>query len=373
VTLADQLDELTPAVRRRLDRYRFDRAGFLARAATVRLGQVSNAVTGRVDAPAPGDIEPVAAAGSAAYNETLRRGEQALRAGEVAIVVLAGGMATRMGGVVKALVEVVDGLTFLEARLRERDALERRYGAAVPLWLMTSAATDEPIRDALTSRGGNDRVAVFTQSLSLRLTTTGDLYLDATSTPSEYAPGHGDLIDALQTSGLVDRFVLRGGRQVMIANLDNLGATLDPLLVGTHRLAGQAVTVEVVDAESDRGGIPVRLDGKPVILEDFRIPPSYDPARSGVFNTNTFHIDAAPLAAYDAAWTWFCVHKRVDDADVVQFERLLGEVTSHLDTRFVRVARHGVASRFLPVKDSGELARRAGELTAVLQARGMLP
>ena len=43
------------------------------------------------------------------------------------MVVLAGGMATRMGGVVKALVEIVPGLTFMDARLAERE-----HWSAVP-------------------------------------------------------------------------------------------------------------------------------------------------------------------------------------------------------------------------------------------------
>jgi len=73
------------------------------------------------------------------------RGRAALRAGQVALVVLAGGMATRMGGVVKALVEALPGKTFLELRLREIEALERTYGVAPPLWLMTSHSTEEPI------------------------------------------------------------------------------------------------------------------------------------------------------------------------------------------------------------------------------------
>jgi UTP--glucose-1-phosphate uridylyltransferase len=38
----------------------------------------------------------------------------------------------------------------------------------------------------------------------------------------------------------------------------------------------------------------------------------------------------------------------------------------------VRVPREGSASRFLPVKDFDELAKRAGDIRAVAVARGML-
>ena len=56
----------------------------------------------------------------------------------------------------------------------------------------------------------------------------------------------------------------------------------------------------------------------------------------------------------------------------IQRERLLGELTSHLTTRFVQVPREGPESRFLPAKDFDELAARQPELRAALTARGIL-
>ena len=110
-----------------------------------------------------------------------------------------------------------------------------------------------------------------------------------------------------------------------------------------------------------------------MILEDFRLPPGFDPATAGVFNTNTFHVDAGALL--DA-------RRRLDVVRVgegrrrphraIQRERLLGELTSHLETRFVQVPRDGPESRFLPVKDHDELAARQPELRAALTARGIL-
>ena len=77
-------------------------------------------------------------------------GREAIARGELAFFVMAGGMATRMGGVVKALVEALPGKTFLDLRLaRERASLSALAGRPVPLWLMTSDATDGPTRDAL--------------------------------------------------------------------------------------------------------------------------------------------------------------------------------------------------------------------------------
>jgi UTP--glucose-1-phosphate uridylyltransferase len=333
---------------------------------------MTNIVDGLVEPPAPGDVSLLPPPGTPEHARLEQLGAAALERGEVALVVLAGGMATRMGGVVKALVEALDGLTFLDLRLRELDAVERRYGRRPPLLMMTSAATDGPIRAALGDAAEGGSIGLFQQGVALRETPEGAVFHDDAGNPSEYAQGHGDLVDAVRDSGLLGRFVDGGGTTLMLANLDNLGATLDAAVVGWHLAHEAALSCEVVAAGGDRGGWPVRWNGRPVILEDFRLPPEFDPAASGVFNTNTFHADARALLEHDGEWTWFTVEKEVDGRRAIQRERLLGELTSHLDTRFVEVPRDGPESRFLPVKDYDELATRQPELRAALTARGII-
>jgi UTP--glucose-1-phosphate uridylyltransferase len=368
-----RLAGLPADVRALLDRFGFDPVRFRALAEKLASGAPDdNVVSGRLSAPTSNDIQQLPPSGP--ERERLEAsGREALRLGHVALVVLAGGMATRMGGVVKALVEALPGKTFLDLRLAEVDHLRRVYGAAPPLWLMTSHATNEPIRAALGSRLEGDRISVFPQSLSLRLTPSGDLFLDAEGRPSEHSPGHGDLPEALQRSGLLQGFVARGGRVVMVTNLDNLGASLDPAIIGWHLAHGAPLTAEVVEKHAgDRGGIPVRLDDRLCVLEEFRIPRSFDPGSVRVFNTNTFHFDARTLERLDIPWTYFRVSKTVAEQSVIQFERLVNEVTSHLDSRYLLVPRSGSASRFLPVKDPDELASRREEIEAVARARGMI-
>lgn len=368
-----QLAALPSDVRATLERHGFDRSRFFSLADRLASGvPEDNLVRGKLSAPEQQEIAPLPASGP--ERERLEEiGRMALTEGQVALVVLAGGMATRMGGVVKALVEALPGRTFLDLRLREIDALERIYSVAPPLWLMTSHSTDEPIRDALGAHVDGERIGVFSQFLSLRLTPDGNLYVDADGRPSEHAPGHGDLPEALKKSGMLTRFVNRGGRVVMMTNLDNVGGTLDPAIIGWHLSHGQPVTSEVVDKlADDRGGIPVRVDGKLCVLEEFRIPKAFDPASVRVFNTNVFHFDARALHDLDIPWTYFRVTKKVDEKPVIQFERLVNEITSYLPTRYLRVPRSGVNARFLPVKDNEELAKRRGEIEQVARARGML-
>jgi len=322
-----------------------------------------NRVRGTVLAPRPEDLDDLPARRGEEGTRLEQLGLDALGRGEVAMVVLAGGMATRMGGVVKGLVEAVPGTTFLEARLAEQAYWQARTGTDLPMWLMTSHATDEAIRSALGDRIDGRAVATFVQGTSLRVTPQGRLFLEPDGGPSVHATGHGDLPDALRASGLLDPFIAGGGRYLWLMNLDNLGATVDPLVLGWHIEHGAPLTVEVVDkAEGDRGGIPVRLDGRPVVLESFRLPDGFDEHAVRVFNTNTFLADAAALRDLSMRWSWFRVEKTVDGRPAIQFERLVGELTSGLRSRFLRVPRDGDESRFLPAKDWPELEANRSRL-----------
>lgn len=374
MTLRDRLAALDPRLLDRLRARGFD-AARLERLAS-SLGDdrdARNRLPGVVEPPAAGDVDEAPAVGTALHDRTRARGVEAIRAGEVALSVLAGGMATRMGGVVKTLVEVLPGKRFLDVRLAENDALTKLGGRPFPLWFMTSEATEGPIREALGARLEGRHLATFEQCVSLRLTPSGDLFVDERGEPSVYSTGHGDLPDALRSSGLLEEFVARGGKTVCVANVDNLGATVDPAIVGWHLEHGADVTVEVVDkVGSDKGGGPVRWNGKPIITEEFRVPKGFDLAQVPVFNTNTFLVSARALLDLRMEFTWVLVEKKIGEAKALQFERLLGEITAPLSTRFLRVPRSGSASRFLPVKDIPELEKRRSEIEAVARARGLL-
>ena len=156
--LRADLAKVTPALRARLDAAGFDAERLVTLAAPLwarARGDATadrderNRVRGVVEAPREQDVRDAPVAGTAEHERLAGVGLAAIRRGELALCVMAGGMATRMGGVVKALVEAFDGHTFLELRLRENAWWSGRAGQPVPLWLMTSDATEAPIRDAL--------------------------------------------------------------------------------------------------------------------------------------------------------------------------------------------------------------------------------
>ena len=147
-------------------------------------------------------------------------------------------------------------------------------------------------------------------------------------------------------------------------------ATVDAAMLGHFIEQDCPALVEVCDkVAGDRGGIPVHQGGKLQILEEFRLPPDFDPAQVTVFNTNSFLVRAERLLSGPLPWTYFEVEKKVGGAPAVQFERLLQEITAHWETRCLRVPREGSASRFLPVKDFAELEARLPVIREVLAAR----
>ena len=324
-------------------------------------------------APEEGDLVSLPKRDSAEGRELAALGRAALAHGQVGVVVLAGGMATRFGGVVKAVVEVVPGATFLRLKLADIQKVASDSGSAIPIFLMASFATSEELRRSTSTLGHSKTpIEIVEQSVTMRLTGTGEIFRDGSGIPSLCATGHGDLLPALRASGTLDRFRGAGGRVLMVSNVDNLAASLDPRVIGAHLRGGKSVTVEVVrKVAGDRGGIPARVGGHLQIVEEFRLPVGFDGDQVPFFNTNTFVFDAAAIdREFDLEW--FPVRRKVDGAETIQAERLLGQVTAFLPTQFLAVERHGLEGRFLPVKDREELKTRLPEIKALFASLGVL-
>jgi UTP--glucose-1-phosphate uridylyltransferase len=360
------VDQETRAV---LERFGFDEPLFESLRGRVAAGELSpetNLVRGEIEPPAPGDITHLPALGDPGYGDAREAGIEALSRGEVAQVILAGGMATRFGGVVKAVLTAVDGKSFLEAKLQQTIALEALLGCRIPVTLMTSFATDDAIRAHVAERELGEPL-VFSQFVSLRLEANGDLFRDAEGNVSLYAPGHGDLFQALQRSGTLATLRELGVRTVTISNVDNLGARVDPVVVGSHLLAGKPLTCEVARKEGDMGGAPVRVDGRLQLVEGPRFPPSFDQDRAPVFNTNTalFDIDALDV---DYDLTWLYVEKAVERRTAVQLERLYHEASALVPSQYLEVPRRGARGRFSPIKTPADLDRAQDDLRELVAA-----
>ena len=371
--MALQIDEATHEL---LQSYGFDEETFETLRARLKAGEAGgeqNRIRGEVTPPEAEDVTTLPAVGSAEREALAAKGREAIAAGQVGAIVLAGGMATRFGGVVKAGVEAVDGKTFMELKVRDILTAAEEAGGRVPLFPMTSFATDAEVT-MLSAPLANEHVPIetFPQLISLRLTPEGELFRDEAGELSPYAPGHGDLTFALRKAGILERFRAAGGRVLVMSNVDNLTATLDPAIIGAHLQGGKPMTAEMAPKlPGDKGGAPARVDGEPQIVEAFRFPADFDQDSIPVFNTNTLLFDAEAIDR-DFDLTWFAVTKQVGGKPAIQFEHLVGELSAFLPSTFLRVEREGADARFQPVKDPAELERRQDEIRTALEARGIL-
>lgn len=333
-------------------------------------GGDANWVLGSIEPPAADDLTRLPPPGTAERDRLAEAGREAIASEQVGVLLLAGGMATRFGGGVKALAEALPGLTFAAAKLADLRRLAGELDCVIPLWLMTSFQSDGALRDwASASASAAVRVGFAPQGVSMRLTPDGELFRNADGAASLYAPGHGDASWAMQRCGLLGDFARRGGRHLFVTNVDNAAATLDPAVIGAHLASAATLTCEVVEGHAP-GGSVWRVDGHLQIVEAFRLPPGIDPLATGVANTNSLIAD---LEVFQATWplTWFEVHKQVDGVDVVQFERLIGELSAFALTSMLLVPSGGPDGRFQPVKDPAELEARRAEIARILSGRGI--
>ncbi|MCC7381680.1 MAG: UTP--glucose-1-phosphate uridylyltransferase [Deltaproteobacteria bacterium] len=373
-----------------LARYGFDAGRFSRYASEIARGtrdERSSLITAPIE-PAPGVVE-VSFEGPRA-EEARALGTAALRAGEVAAVVLNGGMATRFGGVVKGVVEVDRGRSFIALKAEDARRAEERWGAPVPLVLMNSFATEAATREHLTRNHGfglaDHQLRSFNQTIALRLNPDGTLFIGDDGRPSYYAPGHGDFFGCIRRSGVLAELLDRGVRTITFSNVDNLGATIDPVIIGYHLLARAEMTAEVTakrrtaTGEWDKGGAPAQVAGRVQLVEGFRLPPELPPTFLPDFSTNNFLFDARAIDR-DIPLEWHVVKKKVDDRPALQLESISCEASAALDERgqpllrlgLLRVPREGERGRFFPIKEREDLDALRGAIIARLEASWRTP
>lgn len=273
-------------------------------------------------------------------------GEQALAAGQVAVVSLAGGAGSRWtqgAGVVKALHPFAAFAgrhrTFVDVHIAKSHAVATRVGRAHPHIFTTSYLTDAPMRTALAVHADMRHYAgpiVLSQgrSVGLRLIPMArDLHFLWEEMPQQIldeqaqkmrASVHAALIGWAKNMGEASDYtdnlihqcmhpvghwfeipnMLRNGtlaqlfadmpdlKYLMVHNIDTLGASLDTGLLGYHIAKQHTFTFEVTARRiDDRGGGLARVDDQVRIVEGLAMPRVDAEFALRYYNTLTNWID----------------------------------------------------------------------------------
>ena len=260
--------------------------------------QLVSGATGLIpdDAIDPVDMDEIADARR--LQEFDPKGRQALA--QTVMIVLNGGLGTSMGlQGPKSLLQVKDGKSFLAIILEQAARME------IGLVFMNSFNTHNNTMAAVEALAPQRRPHYFLQHKYPKV-------LRQSLAPAHWPPdpglewnppGHGDIYTALQTSGLLEKLTAEGMTYALIANADNLGATMDLSLLGYFATHGFPMMMEVArrtPADTKGGHLARRKDGRLLLREIAQCPKAdlqrfQDIDRYRFFNTNSIWLNLHAL------------------------------------------------------------------------------
>jgi UTP--glucose-1-phosphate uridylyltransferase len=295
---------------------------------------------------------------------------------KLVVIKLNGGLGTSMGlSRAKSLLEVKQGLSFLDIIARQILTHREKRGVNFPVVFMNSFNTEADTLEALASYKdlAPGLPLTFVQHKFPKVFQEGLIPATWPSNPDmEWnPPGHGDIYAALVTSGMLEQLLGAGIRYAFVSNSDNLGAVVDETILGYFARNNFPFMMEVTDrTEADsKGGHLARLkNGRLTLREIAQCPEDEIDAFQDIrlykyFNTNTIWISLVALKALLEACN-NVIHlpmirnpKTVDPRDdstpgVYQIEMAMGSAVSVFEAASaIRVPR----ARFTPVKKCPDL------------------
>lgn len=294
------------------------------------------------------------------------------------VLKLNGGLGTSMGMTrAKSLVEIKDGLTFLDVIARQVLHLREQHGAAIPLLLMNSFATRDDTLGALERYPDLKLDGLpldFMQGKVPKLRADDHRPVSWEADPSlEWAPpGHGDVYTSLSSSGTLDLLLERGYEYLFLSNSDNLGAVLEPRILSwfaREELPFLSETVDRTEADRKGGHLARRAEGGGLVLRETAQVPEpdqqafEDTQRHRFFNANNIWVNLRALKrTLDErdgvlGLPMIVNRKTVDPSDssspaVLQLETAMGAAIGVFEgAGALHVPRH----RFAPVKTTNNL------------------
>jgi UDP-N-acetylglucosamine/UDP-N-acetylgalactosamine diphosphorylase len=210
-------------------------------------------------------------------------GEEALRHGEVAVLIVAGGQGSRLGfDHPKGMYPIgpVRGTTLFQILAEKALAISRRYAKPIPFLVMTSAATHDETVEFFEQDGHfglpKSDVVFFRQGTMPALDLgTGRLLMESRGSLFLSPNGHGGTLLALAEAGLLDMLSKRGIRHVFYCQVDNpLVRVADPAFIGHHLRASADVSTKVIAKKDplEKVGNLALIDGRCGIIEYSDLP-----------------------------------------------------------------------------------------------------
>lgn len=233
---------------------------------------------------APAPVIPVPASDAERRDEARARktGEEALKGGHVAALVVAGGQATRLGyDAPKGTFPIgpVSGKSLFQVHAEKVVALARRHGKPVPLLVVVSPDNHAASKRFFEERAwfGLDpkQVRFVEQGMLPALDRDGRLLLAERGRIFLSPDGHGGVFRALHASGTLDFLAKRGIETVFYFQVDNpLVKVADPVFLGHHLRREAEFSLKVVakrDA-AEKVGVYALVDGKAGVVEYSDLP-----------------------------------------------------------------------------------------------------
>lgn len=241
-----------------------------------------------------GKIEPIGVMQlseiEAKREEYTEIGLDAIRAGKVGAVLLAGGMGTRLGSEEPKGVYNI-GLTkdvFIFQRLIENlmDVV-RQAGAWIPLYVMTSDKNHDMTVSFFEEKKyfgyRADYVTFFMQDMAPVSDFEGKVYMEAKNKISISPNGSGGWFLSMMKCGVADKLKKAGVEWLNVFAVDNvLQRIADPCFVGATIATGSASGAKVVakNAPDERVGAMCLEDGRPSIVEYYDMTPELMEAKN---------------------------------------------------------------------------------------------
>jgi len=213
--------------------------------------------------------------------EDIAEGEAALRGGEVAVVVVAGGQGTRLGfdGPKGGYpIGPVTDRSLFQIHCEKIAALGARHGRTPPLYVMTSDENHEPTARFLAEHRnfGLPHLQLFRQgTMPAVAASTGAVLLAERDRVALSPDGHGGTLRALDRGRCLDDMRDRGVETVFYLQVDNpMVAIADPGFVGAHRCADADVSSKVVRKRdpAEKVGVVARRGARQLVIEYSDLP-----------------------------------------------------------------------------------------------------